>query len=54
MHNSRYDYERGIPDDISYRNLINVVFIIQNKDKKQIIDFLEQFCPNALFLRKYK
>lgn len=35
--------KRGIPDDILYRKLIQRAFIIQNKDKKRIIDFLDRF-----------
>ena len=40
----KYVYrKRGILDDIPYRKLIRGVFVIQNKDKKRIRDFLERF-----------
>jgi len=43
-HHGKYVYrKRGIMDDIPYRKLIRGVFVIQDKDKKQIIDFLERF-----------
>jgi len=41
---SKYVYrKRGILDDIPYYKLIRGVFVIQDKDKKRIIDFLERF-----------
>ena len=43
-HHGKYVYrKRGILDDIPYRKLIRGVFVIQDKDKKWIIDFLERF-----------
>jgi hypothetical protein len=43
-HHGKYVYrKRGILDDIPYRKLIRGVFVIQDKDKKPIIDFLERF-----------
>ena len=43
-HYGKYVYrKRGILDDIPYRKLIRGVFVIQNKDKKRVIDFLERF-----------
>ena len=43
-HHGKYVYrKRGILDDIPYRKLIRGAFIIQNKDKKQITDFLDRF-----------
>jgi len=43
-HQGKYVYrKRGILDDIPYRKLIRGVFVIQDKDKKQIIDFFERF-----------
>lgn len=33
----------SVLDDIPYRKLIRGVFIIQNKDKKRITDFLDRF-----------
>ena len=43
-HHGKYVYrKRGILDDIPYRKLIRGVFVIQDKDKKRIIDFLERF-----------
>jgi len=43
-HHGKYVYrKRGILDDIPYRKLIRGVFIIQDKDKKRIIDFFERF-----------
>ena len=42
-HHGKYVYrKRGILDDIPYRKLIRGVFVIQDKDKKQIIDFFER------------
>ena len=43
-HHGKYVYrKRGILDDIPYRKLIRGVFVIQDKDIKRIIDFLERF-----------
>jgi len=43
-HRGKYVYrKRGTLDDIPYHKLIRGVFVIQNKDKKRVIDFLERF-----------
>jgi len=43
-HHGKYVYrKRGILDDIPFRKLIRGVFVIQDKDKKWIIDFLKRF-----------
>ena len=43
-HHGKYVYRKhGILDDIAYRKLIRGAFIIQDKDKKRIIDFFERF-----------
>jgi len=43
-HHGKYVYRvRGIMDDIPYRKLIRGVFMIQNKDKKRVTDFLDRF-----------
>jgi len=43
-HHGKYVYrKRGILDDIPYRKIIRGVFVIQDKDEKRIVDFLERF-----------
>lgn len=42
-HHGKYVYrKRGILDDIPYHKLIRGVFVIQDKDKKMVIDFFER------------